>query len=1533
MSEYGSLPTIDEIKLAVADVVDSYYSQLVNYLDNKFSNMQLGFDYISGLLGSISSNLTQHRQIEDVINTASNNVLAIKQDMDCIEGAIRDFDSHLPTYYDALANKISSSIWNNAPPEFKQAFKGWNKLLAKYFGIVEPDPPGIFEDIFNFFSGISDSISSIVDFFTNLWNELENFLSNPLSWMENHILQPIWDGLEWIGGKIYDGLTWLWNKAVDLGNWIGQNLQNAGKIIYNSLKNFGIWIYNNLENEIDWFIENVFGSPLKVISDNISKITKNILKDMITSQGDKGEVYALFAIPMEALPYFAGALAPGYILEEVPKIIEVEGEASGKILSVGVALKTLLKPSKILEWTGKTFRTITEKILDGFMLGIGFNMLDPYKYLMRPIAKAFATDLYKNLFGIDAFLELPSETQIEKFVRRSLPLKILQDLGAKINKTTATITDDSGNISILFTGPYLYDDVKKYVKTILQFYGLPDMYLNIFAIDENNFEIIFRDRFGQQRTLYLLPWYELPEHSELLRMVQRDIFPDIAIASGLASLRGWPADLTKSMYLMTFQYPPFEKLWNFYMRAVSGMLWFNPPNTIKQVFSKEAQALSAGTPLSPYELQSSIANKGKDALSGFETALNAYFKWIQYSNFSWFTENTTMYGINVGKDIINKLGGWTADSWLMADLAADIPQRIDLRWMSRFGIFQWLSNKFANMNIDFKNYTAWVDLIKNVTDDSPTGNISVSLKWFSKLLQATGLHPAWVPISTVSENIMTIADEMTLLRTGWLNLFKQGVLTLDKVDTALNGLITVSYEVGYWDSTSKEWTSKWINLPIRWLPHEIKLLELRMVMDRFDYLYKEYRNYLIRFASRNIITKDDIKTKLQDFITLAVYGKDSKGGFYIDGIKNITGLQNINDLAPYLPAFDQKFLDSWEPIIEDLYEEEKIERARTYMRYIVSRLIERYAQGFITDTERDQYIQIFQNYVKMTDVEISMIKDISSLMSSFYERQIKFEALINKYKRFRISLSDLQTNLKNIGISESLIDDIIDKYAKSYVPSLSQLATIAESVPEIFTETIDNVPYYLYLINFFDLNDTEKKIWRLYIERKPYINEVNSLLSKMKEFMVYGGSENIINNTIGTDYKSFLKDYGVDEKELQLIFLQILMNQYEKVWSEVHISASKYVSWFDYMPEIQDEFTNYLTKWSVPSEVINNWTTYMWRKKLSDDIKEVKSKLITLLKQGINITNIDFNSVFKAASNIWAKIGDFLSQYGYTEKEFQLWQLSAFLENKQIDIPSPSFLATIGDYVFIPDDLIDESLTFHKIKENWRQILKDYIKTKPLRSSINKLIDNLYNSWIKEIPLGEYGEKALGLIKQYGMSNEELSILQLSANIESIIKGYDENWPTPLTLASIAEVVPESRSIIDIVFDKKKVPPEIRGYLRKYVQLKPLQDEIKNLITEMIYDYGYGVLQDEHMYILLSFLEQLGLEQDEIKLIYTRAVLYRLRIQRKTLPTTEIQKIVNDLISALTNMNIKITTSTSTTSTTTSTTKTSTTSTKPTFIW
>jgi hypothetical protein len=715
------------------------------------------------------------------------------------------------------------------------------------------------------------------------------------------------------------------------------------------------------------------------------------------------------------------------------------------------------------------------------------------------------------------------------------------------------------------------------------------------------------------------------------------------------------------MYLLTFKYPSFEKLWTFYMRALSGMLWFKAPETIKKIFDKEAEEVKAGYPISPLDLQKALT--GPDQVKAFETALNVYFKWLEYSNFSWFTDKTSMYGINVGAEVVGKLGGWTSDSWLMIDVSADIPTKIDMRWMSRFGIFLTMAEKFEKIGVKFESYAPMVEVVPKLMETSPASSVQVDLTWFSKLLQATGLHPAWVPITTVAENIMVIADEMTLLRTGWLNLFKEGMITVEDAEKSLAGLIVASYRVGYWNPEAKVWTSGWINLPVRWLPHERRLLELRMAMDRVLDIYREIYSY-IRSGIRTLaITVDEAKSKLQTLIK-------ALSDHYKSLTKAIVGQEMELKL-------DEGYATMWlmlQALAQDI---EAKERIRVWWSRVSGWLLYRLAYGWVTDVEIEGLIDTIKKYIPLPKVEEEAYKEIAkvilgivrreaipspSQLATFAEYMVLPATIIAKvlkehnvpeeywplwitYISVRPIKSDYKAvittalralrynaitydqwkaileNATRLGFTPTEVDllqlradlELAIENAREYVPTPSQLAMLAEYIPEVRA----------YIAQVFEARRVKgvwAEMWAKYIYLRPTVDEVrrwaNSMFDLAEYFIIdVGQLEQVF---------KILKTYGYEDLEITIIQKTIDATRVRRAFMDVLGAPRTIVGMARYAEKATDIAVSRAFKMIDALPVDDNtkkllkemWTQYVMSYQAYPEIRSYETELINAYAYG-----------------------------------------------------------------------------------------------------------------------------------------------------------------------------------------------------------------------------------------------------------------------------------------------------------------------------
>jgi len=587
-----------------------------------------------------------------------------------------------------------------------------------------------------------------------------------------------------------------------------------------------------------------------------------------------------------------------------------------------------------------------------------------------------------------------------------------------------------------------------------------------------------------------------------------------------------------------------------------------------------------------------------------------------------------MYGIKLGQEIYGKLGGWTADSWIMADVSADIPGKIDMRWMSRYGIFIYMSKKFEEAGVKFESYAPMVQAVPKLLEAQAKTPIQVDLKWFSKLIQATGLHPAWVPIVTVAENIMAISDEMTLLRTGWLNLFKEGLLDLDKVEKGLAGLITVSYQVGYWDPEAKTWKSGWINLPVRWLPHERKLLQLRMSMDRILDVYREFYRFVSSGVRTLAISHDEAMEKLKHVTKLL-------NEHYKVLTKSITGKEMTIE-------FDEAYVDLWLKVMEQAQLIEVKERIRYWWLRVSGWLLYRIAYGYVTSQDIENLASKVAKIVPLHKEEVEAFKELANALIgivsreyvptpltlasiseymvvpediieySFKQRRIpkKLEPFWRKYIAIRPYVDDVryvlgrylyakrkgaeipkdfENQLKKLfqayGIEEKEIEirDIgvlLDLMVEA-IPTLGTLASMAEyiDVPEEFVKQV---------LEKRRVTGTYAELWIKYVGARTISSEVNQVVSEYRRIYEYF----FVTPETTKKVKELMLIGGWTKREMPIFELALELRKAYRVMTYMIPTIRQAVADAYYIPEWERLFNDLLKARGVDVEKYKKQVEY-----------------------------------------------------------------------------------------------------------------------------------------------------------------------------------------------------------------------------------------------------------------------------------------------------------------------------------------------------
>ena len=547
------------------------------------------------------------------------------------------------------------------------------------------------------------------------------------------------------------------------------------------------------------------------------------------------------------------------------------------------------------------------------------------------------------------------------------------------------------------------------MKDLMGLHGYPtyiaDFYIRTYEDLGAYDKIVVKDRFGQDRTYPLPLVYGLPTASEMCRMMVKDIFGSLSDFAKAIKTRGYEKDIAYMYYLLHFRYPPPSTLWEFTCRGISGLLWFIPTSGMITTATEEARKIGAYAPIVPPALNFDYSTLFK--------SLFTYMKWHDYARFSW-------------------IDGFTSDNWIVIDTLADIPTKIDIRWMVKWGIFEYMTEKGIGLKTPVLKFPG-------ILEGAPASLVRMDLTLMCRLLQATGLHPYYVPIVSVAETVNALADERTLLRTGVMNLYEEGMLDFETLDELLSGLVIASFKVSYYDMVARDWRTRWFNLPVAYLPAERRLLTLRSLIDRYHRLYKDilrdveraYREYIIEDTEEGISAMEKLVEMINPYfraLSKAITGKEIVLSVDEDYVK---------------ACLEAQFVE------REIF---TVRRVRYWFSRIMGWLIYRLAYAYVTVEDVERILDVTKKIAKLTDPEVEALKTIMSLMTEIAGRE--------------------------------------------YIPTPSMLATISEIVPKARA-------FFGDVVRARRVPARWVPIWAEYVAIKPVVDEVKSVLSSTERLYEY----------------------------------------------------------------------------------------------------------------------------------------------------------------------------------------------------------------------------------------------------------------------------------------------------------------------------------------------------------------------------------------------------------------------------------------------
>jgi len=652
-----------------------------------------------------------------------------------------------------------------------------------------------------------------------------------------------------------------------------------------------------------------------------------------------------------------------------------------------------------------------------------------------------------------------------------------------------------------------------------------------------------------------------------------------------------------------------------------------------------------------------------------------------------------------------------------------------------------------------------------------------------------------------------LTDERTLLRTGFINLFKEGFWNVEALESLLAGIITASYKVSYFDSTTLQWGTGWINHPVMFLPAERKLLELRALMDRALDILREIARDISRGYQEYIIWDyNEFKSKLNSVIK-------SINEFFAEDYKAITGTPLPDNLKlQFVEPYYKRYVEAlgiWRKVYT-------VRRIRYWTQRWLGWVMYRFAYGAVAPEDMDKLLTCVKNYAKLTPDEYNFIKEVMDILYGIVKRE--------------------------------------------YTPTPSQLATLSEYmvIPEGQITSVFEARL---------IPEEWRKIWRRYIDIRPIADDVKSLLTSYRRALLYVSVPKELTEKV----EKYAQLIGFTAREWEVLRLRVQLEELILQSRQYLPTPTMLATLSEYIALPLDLIKQTLEQRGVPEKWMNIWLTYVKTRPIKADAKALLSVYIRALR---------YDAVTKE------EVDKFLAElptYGFTPKEIEFITkrieleeaITEIREQRAEYIPTPSMLATLSEYLVISEELIKKVFDARKVPEEWRAIWSQYIDVRPIADDIRGLLTSYRRALLYVTIPPELEEK----IKQYanliGFTKREFDILGLRVQLEELIMQARENRreyiPTPYSLATMAEYIPKVREFFDEVMKARHVPKEWIPIWAEYIDLRPLIDEVKKMVSRVEDLYVYFMITEEDFKKVLDQLKIFGYTPKEIELMLTNA--------------------------------------------------------------
>ncbi|MCC6056331.1 MAG: hypothetical protein LM583_06615, partial [Desulfurococcaceae archaeon] len=686
---------------------------------------------------------------------------------------------------------------------------------------------------------------------------------------------------------------------------------------------------------------------------------------------------------------------------------------------------------------------------------------------------------------------------------------------------------------------------------------------------------------------------------------------------------------------------------------------------------------------------------------------------------------------------------------------------------------------------------------------------------------------------------------MTLLRTGFLELYRWGIANVNQLEALMSGLFVIQFTTGYIDTNGSPVTYTY-NKPVLWLPAERRLIQLRAAMDRYYNLFRDFVREVergVRFLSlhtkktieeiKNYVSGLQLDKETSEEVSkaLSILQKYKKADDLIKEYGNIvtTMLRNeVRTISGVDIAFtiDDMYIDTWIKMAELTRDIE----SRTWIRHYATRLV-----AWI----------IYRTSYGWTPVE-------------------KFKNLT------AILLARGWLTIEEKEFLDTVAEWVYGIVRREMIPTPLQLATFSEymKVPDDIIEKV---------LDEHRVPDEYRQLYKQYIAYRFVKSDYRTYMNRARRAYVMG----IINDA---EWSKIIADavnkYGFRQEEVEIIKM---LAELEELMESVRVwrpSLTTIATISEVVPIPKEAIDKILERFRVDPLIKPYVVEYVKRRPLLDELRILVNEYYRMKY---------YSAVYKQTipQDIEQAVQKYMQLFGLTEEERAIRDLVAKIretvemwrESAREYIPTPSMLATIYEYVpSLTDDMIVKVLDARHVPAEWRKIWIDYIKNRVIADDVRTLVSAFYRMKRYAARYGQAVPEDIakvveGYMTKIGLTEEEKRIRDIASQIEAIIETWRESAreyiPTPSMLATIYEYVPSlTDAEINMVLDARNVPQAWRSIWTRYIKARAIADEVRSLVNALYRMkryatlYGYSVPKDVED-VVIKYASMIGITEEE----------------------------------------------------------------------